>query len=336
MRLNKLKLFNVNNSNKNIICFVVFFIIIFNLICLILFINYLEIKIFLLLISFLFFLTLIAINNCCKNELIKLNNRKWKNVLDKEKERYEKQIIKLKYQHLKELKNFQKLADFGKISIELFHELSNPLTAINLSIEEIKSEMFNIPSLKRFKNNINKANISSKRIAQTISCVKKQLNNNGVKKMFSINKEIEDVIEILKFKAQKKKVEMLFLANNNIKIYGNSTYLYRACLNIISNAIDSYQVYNPYLFSQKLNKKRLIIINIEKKEKIIITIKDFGKGIKNGYLNKIFNPFFSTKKLNQGSGLGLYLSKKLLKEEFNGNITVNSKYGEGSTFKLII
>ena len=336
MLLNKFENLKKNINEKKLFCIILFLIIIINLINIIFLENYLEIRIFILLISFTLFLFLVAINNCCKNEIIKSNDEKWKNILKKEKKAYEKQLIKLKYKQLIELKNYQKLADFGKISIELFHELSNPLTAINLSISEIKNEMFNIPSLRRFKTNINKANISSKRITQTISCIRKQLNNNGVKNIFSINIEIEDVIEVLKFKAQKRKVEIVFQANENIKLYGNATFFYRVCLNIISNAIDAYQTFNPYLVNNCINKKRLIVINIFKKDKTIITIKDFGKGIKERYLNKIFNPFFSTKKSNQGTGLGLYFSKRILKEEFNGDIVVDSKYGEGSTFMLII
>ena len=89
------------------------------------------------------------------------------------------------------------------------------------------------------------------------------------------------------------------------------------------------------IFIQKKTKiDKVIFYEREKdKNKCIIQIKDDGCGMDEQTKEKIFNPFFTTKPVGQGTGLGLSISYKII-QSHNGQITVNSKLNEGTTFNI--
>ena len=95
-------------------------------------------------------------------------------------------------------------------------------------------------------------------------------------------------------------------------------------MNIISNAIDS------------IESKGIIEIKIEINEKtsnLIIAIKDSGVGIQKKVLDKIFDPFYTTKEVGKGTGLGLYIAYGII-QQHNGNMDVTSQPNKGSEFKI--
>ena len=108
----------------------------------------------------------------------------------------------------------------------------------------------------------------------------------------------------------------------NCVIRFDRTHFYQIITNLVQNAIDAYE------------KEGSILIEIKKTDiNTIISISDFGKGINEMDINKIFEPYFTKKK--KGTGLGLALVKKLV-DVNNSNIIVTSKENEGSCFEIVI
>jgi signal transduction histidine kinase len=295
-----------------------------------------SIRCLILLILFLFFCSLVYINNILINNKIKNKKDKYNEEINKMNKRFEKQIEKIKKDYLLQVSNNQKYAQFGKISAELFHEIANPLTSLNLNIDGLKKQLNYMPELKQFEENLDHATLTAKKIAEMISVIRKQLSNNLTKEYFSLNKEIEDAIELLKFKSFKKRVMLDFNANKDVEIFGCSTNFFRVCLNIICNAIDAYPNYNPWLDKTKIERRVVNISLCQNKDNIEILFKDYGRGIKDENLNKIFTPFFSTKNPDKGTGIGLHLCQEIIEKDFKGNILVFSEYGKGTLFKIII
>lgn len=327
------KIINYLNKNKRVIC--IFFILLILLLLFILCNSKNHIKCFIIITLFLIFCFLIYINTYIIKNLLKINNYFHKKEIYKLKNIYSKDICKLKKKHFIQISKNQKFSQFGKMSAELFHELANPLTSLNLNIEACKRKIISTPSLKKFSTNIDQATNTCKKISELITIIRKQVNDRDIKTNFSLNKEIENAISMLKFKSLKNRVTLIFQADEEIKLHGNSTDFFRVCLNIISNGIDTYPNFNPCFFENIYNK-RVVEISIKKDDKIRIYFKDYGKGIKIKNINKIFTPFFSTKKPESGTGLGLYISQKIINNEFNGKITVYSKEGQGCLFQIII
>lgn len=107
-------------------------------------------------------------------------------------------------------------------------------------------------------------------------------------------------------------------------LFGDQTQIEQVLINLTQNAIHAVEDCEE--------KTILLKAYIDEAGKIILEVKDTGKGIDEEALSKIFIPFFTTKK--KGSGIGLSLSKQIMRRH-KGNIQVTSKSGEGTTFKLI-
>jgi signal transduction histidine kinase len=240
----------------------------------------------------------------------------------------------LQQSQLQEMAQFHRLAEFGRLSSGLFHELANPLTALNLNIEQIKESCRTKDSLKKLNENLDKAIKATKKMGEFINSFRKQTSAKEDRSVFSLNQEIEEVLDILNYKARRKKVGLIFSAENNITIFNNSLKFHQIISNLVSNAIDAY----PEEATNGINNRlREVLIDLAEEEKqIILTISDFGQGIPENLQTKIFEPFFSTKKVHDGTGLGLAIAKEMINKDFGGEIKVKSQLGQGTKFILIL
>ena len=109
-------------------------------------------------------------------------------------------------------------------------------------------------------------------------------------------------------------------------LHGNINSLVQVINNMISNAIQAY--------NGERNKDIDLCI-YRKKDKIIISIRDFGIGMSKEIQDSLFKKMVTTKGKN-GTGLGLFMSYSNIRAHFNGNITFSSKEGEGTTFYIYL
>jgi signal transduction histidine kinase len=225
-----------------------------------------------------------------------------------------------------------RFAEFGKLSAGIFHDIVNPLTAIGLNLERIQDgqEKFNRYYIKEAIRSTNK-------MQEFIISIKKQINNQEKERYFNVNEEVEDCACLLKHKARKNDVRLKLKYSKRNYILGLNTKFNQVVLNLISNAIDSYK-------NIKRENNRLVIINIAKnKTRLKIIVQDFGEGIKVENKDKIFKPFYSTKKdqdkinkKDDNNGIGLHNSLYIIKKYFKGDLIVDSKYGQGTKMTLYL
>jgi nitrogen fixation/metabolism regulation signal transduction histidine kinase len=130
---------------------------------------------------------------------------------------------------------------------------------------------------------------------------------------------------LLQHQLESEKITLVKHLNpKELILFGDQTQIEQVMINLTQNAIHALE---------DCEEKRIILqAYIDESGKIILEISDTGKGIEEEALDKIFIPFFTTKK--KGSGIGLSLSKQIMRRH-KGNIQVKSKQGEGTTFKLI-
>ncbi len=240
--------------------------------------------------------------------------------------RVEEKTAELKITQAKEIAQVYRFAEFGKLSSGLFHDLVNPLTALMLNINKVKIDSESDPSFNLIKMDINQAIKASEKMKDYIISVRKQINFQNQKELFSLNKEVEEAITILDYKARINQTSIIFIADENIKIQGDPVKFNQIITNLISNAIDSYSNQSDKEIIVKLNK-----INQE----IKLEVTDNGSGISENIIDKIFEPFFSTKN-GESLGLGLSFIKKIIEENFSGKIFVISQINYGTTFTVTI
>jgi C4-dicarboxylate-specific signal transduction histidine kinase len=114
----------------------------------------------------------------------------------------------------------------------------------------------------------------------------------------------------------------------NIKYFGYKNELGQVFLNILNNSKDAFVESN-------IENKLITISSKKTKTNIIINIQDTAGGIDESIIHHIFDPYFSTKKAKNGTGLGLYIGQIIIKQYFNGKIE-SKNTNKGVLFKIIL
>jgi len=231
--------------------------------------------------------------------------------------------------HAKSLRRLSHLAEFGKISQGLFHDLINPITAIVLFLETIPDRYKNNPCFEELTK-------SSERMEEFLLSIKKyskatNKGEEGIEKYFIVEKEIMKAIEIQGYRARKAGVMILHKSSSRKSLFGDPIKFQQVFMNLISNAVDSY------IDTNSISKKILIEMEVEKhknKQFLKIGIKDFGCGMSPKLQKEIFKPFFTTK--GSGSGIGLMTVQQVIEKDFNGKIEVKSAPQHGALFTIEI
>jgi signal transduction histidine kinase len=214
------------------------------------------------------------------------------------------------------IKEKARLAQLGQMAASVAHEIRNPLSIIKGTADvlqkkytETNEELFNF-----IPEEINRLNRLVEDFLQFAKSRKLTLNKDDLGKI---------VIETVQpFHDTRLDVQ---IDRNLPQVKIDRDAIRQVLLNIIHNAIDAIQPKGKIQISVERLKKNPRFISIR--------IKDDGKGIPVQNLNKIFQPFFSTKA--SGSGLGLAISKQLVEQQ-NGKISILSSEGEGTTVEVLI
>lgn len=220
-----------------------------------------------------------------------------------------------------ELMKAEKLAVAGRIARTIAHEVRNPLTNINLAVEQLKNELDALRDENGLYLDIVKRN--SDRINQLIT---ELMNSSKPAEMklasCSVNQLLDDTLNWAVDRIQLKSVQLVKdYSSERLFIQADIEKLKTALLNIIINAIEAIEE----------NKGVLTIRSLARENKCVIEIEDNGQGISQENLDKLFDPFFSIKE--KGMGLGLTATQNIIKTH-EGSIEVKSKIGKGTCFTL--
>jgi signal transduction histidine kinase len=217
-----------------------------------------------------------------------------------------------------------KLASMGEMLGNIAHQWRQPLNTINLIIHFIRDNYDNDNFTKeQLEKYINKSKTQIDYMSQTIDDFRNFYKPSKIKNKFNIKHTIQDVTQILN--AQLKDNGIKIIKNiEDINIINYENELKQSLLNIINNAKDA--------IVKKQNNgtfKGIINIVIKKQNNFVhIQIKNNAEHIKNDIIDKIFEPYFTTKFETQGTGIGLYMSRTIIETNMKGKISVkNTNYG---------
>jgi len=254
----------------------------------------------------------------------------------------------------------QKLASLGALTAGIAHEIKNPLNFVN-NFAEISSEMLEelteiikdekekisknkyetIQELISFlEKNISKINRHGKRADSIIkSMLLHSRGSTEEKSLININELLEQYVNLTYhgLRAQNKEFNITIekdYADNLENINVRPQEISRVFLNVINNAC--YAVNEKKIKSKNNFEPKLKISTKSMNGKLEIRIKDNGNGIPDNIKDKIFQPFFTTKPAGEGTGLGLSLSYDIITKVHNGELKVETKEGEGTTFIILL
>ncbi|GAB6281298.1 MAG: hypothetical protein STSR0008_00370 [Ignavibacterium sp.] len=231
----------------------------------------------------------------------------------------------------------QKLETVGKIASGIAHDFNNILSIILASINLLKKKVKNNPNALKLVDSIEESASRARELTKNLLSYSRP--SSKLKERVDTKKLTNEVAEALKHSV-KKDIQVKININENLfDIFANYTQIYQVMLNLGVNANDAIDGPGEIIFSvyNKIidDKNQFDFPLLKKGRYVCFSVKDTGIGISEENLQKIFEPYFSTKKKDKGSGLGLYVSYGIIKAH-NGNIEVYSEIGKGTEFIIFI
>ncbi|MGM0519066.1 MAG: PAS domain S-box protein [Campylobacterota bacterium] len=228
-----------------------------------------------------------------------------------------------------------KMASMGEMLKNIAHQWRQPLSVITSSASGLKLKkdfgMLSDDDFDEFTNGVLK---SSTYLSETIDDFSNYFKNSIKNESFNVKEIIKKAVQLTEPSLRNYDIDLAYKVQENFKIYGIKNELIQVILNLINNSKDAFKENNiEYL-------QRSIYLEVKRNKKdISICIKDNAGGIDETIIDKIFEPYFTTKHQSQGTGIGLYMSKQIIEEHFNGRLFAQNSYIEnkkGVCFYIII
>jgi len=241
-----------------------------------------------------------------------------------------------------------KLVSLGELSANLIHELNNPIAAVTQSTQNLKRRIV--------ASEPSNQDIAAK-VGMDWSAYQQYIEKRGLAKLLTavetagvraadivqnmlnyartvpcehrptdINQLIHRTLDILDLDRKGMEVT-LDLDANAPKALINGAEIQQVLINLIQNAEQSFSI---------LNQGKIRLTTQVSEQQVIVRVKDNGAGIAPSMLDKIFEPFYTTKNAGEGTGLGLSISHYIVTEQHSGSLTVCSSLGSGTEFTVIL
>ena len=207
----------------------------------------------------------------------------------------------------------QKMVAMGQMIENIAHQWRQPLSVISTSASGLKlKKQLNILEDEELIKSIDKIVDTAKYLSDTIDDFRYFFKPQKDKTKFSLAKNIEKSLSFLEATLKENSIKVEF-DYEDIDIIAYETELIQVFINIINNSKDA--------FIEKKIEDRVIFISIKKfPNRILIEIKDNAGGVEEDILDKVFEPYFTTKHQYNGTGIGLYMSNQIIKTHLNGDI----------------
>lgn len=221
-----------------------------------------------------------------------------------------------------------RLASIGEMIQNIAHQWRQPLNSLVLLIQSFKSKFDHNKLTQEFiKNQTQNALRIAHNMSETIENFRNFFHPNTEKTNFSIQKSIQDSIDILAPNLESKNITTHIQSPEEIFAFGYENAFTQVILNLINNTSDA--------ISSSQIKQGIIQINIARQgNTATIIFQDNAGGIKVGEIDKIFEPYFTTKHKSVGTGVGLYMVKQIIEEQMGGKIIAqNTRWIDEVTYQ---
>jgi two-component system, NtrC family, sensor kinase len=270
-----------------------------------------------------------------------------KNIIDlkhlnkKEKELFEKlksQVEKNQEQDIL-LKHQSRMVIIGEMLNNIAHQWRQPLNAITVHMSGLKlRKELNLIEDKEIEDTSDSVMKYANYLSNTIDDFRDYVKDYSSKKeYFNIETSFNKALDIVSASLENNFITLnIEHSENELLVDGVINELTQVFINILNNSKD-------ILNENNVEEKVIEVKFLKENSKITITIQDNAGGVKDDIIHKIFDPYFTTKYNNQGTGIGLYMSAKIIHEHFSGQIIVknqdiefNNKTYKGAKFFIIL
>lgn len=216
----------------------------------------------------------------------------------------------------------ERLATLGQIAANVAHEINNPLTAILANAQLLQQALPQEEDLQESVDLILRAGARATQIIRSL------LDYARIEKPqfhpVDVNKSIQEALDLLRHEIVRRDVQLEFRSHPHLPpVLSSQDQLQSVWVNLILNALDALD----------RSPGKVFISTYASAGNVIVIIADNGKGIHEEELERIFEPFYTTKALGKGTGLGLSICRRIV-QQHGGSIRVESRPGVGSKFMV--
>ncbi|HEX5330940.1 PAS domain-containing sensor histidine kinase [Sulfuricurvum sp.] len=227
------------------------------------------------------------------------------------------------------LHNQSKSVQMGEMLNMIAHQWRQPLNAISASAISVAMKL-ELGELEPddIREHLTYIQWRVQKMSQTINDFMNFFKPDQEMQQFSLNDVIKDIESLMKAQLQGRGIRILYDERNPITIYSYKKELAHVLINIIANARDAYE-------GLHMESKSITVTLSEREDRqLVLTVRDRAGGINPENMDKIFNPYFTTKDQGKGTGIGLYMSKRIVLEILHGTIDA-ANTPEGAEFSII-
>ena len=222
-----------------------------------------------------------------------------------------------------------RLAAMGEMIGNIAHQWRQPLNALGLVVQNIYYAYETDDLDKEYlEKSMTKSKKLTSQMSKTIDDFRNFFRPNKRQETFSISKGIQNAFELILASYKNHNIEIEQNLDDSLMAIGYPNEFSQVLLNIFTNAKDA-------LIEKKIVKPKVSVRCFVKDDDIIVEIEDNAGGINENIMKKIFDPYFTTKDKTSGTGIGLYMSKMIIENSMEGEISVYNS-SEGAVFRIKI
>ncbi|WGL59673.1 ATP-binding protein [Pigmentibacter sp. JX0631] len=226
---------------------------------------------------------------------------------------HEIEIQKIINEQKEQMLYTSKFSQLGEMAANIAHEINTPLSVIIMKSYSIKNKLTeNNLEIDKLVSDITKIEATTQKIARIVKSLKMYTRNSEKDNYdkISLNNILQSSLDLCQEKITNNGIQLSIQTSENLFTFGKEAELCQVFLNLINNSIDAINNY----------AEKWINITVTKKENtLILQFTDSGNGIPENIIDKLMNPFFTTKQVGKGTGLGLSISKRII-EMHNGKL----------------
>ena len=223
-----------------------------------------------------------------------------------------------------------RLASMGEMIGNIAHQWRQPLNALGLLIQKL--ELFSSRGKlteELLKENVQKANSIITGMSTTIDDFRDFFKPDKQMERFDLKSVVAEVMILLETGLTEADISVTIqIDQSECVVYGFKNEFMQVIINLINNAKDT-------MVDRNIKNRHIMIIGKQKQDKVILTLSDNAGGIPEEIIDRIFEPYFTTKEEGKGTGIGLYMSKMIIEENMHGQIRVKNN-NKGAEFSMIL
>ncbi len=219
-----------------------------------------------------------------------------------------------------------KLDSMDEMMRNIAHQWRQPLSQINSVVSLIDDILYekNIKDAL-LEEKLQEIESLTKYMSNTINDFHGYFEQTGLKNTFSLSESLQDAIDIANVNLNEN-IKIESKIESRVQCYGYAGEFKQVVLVLLNNAKDA-------LINRNIHQAKIEVNLTVEDVLVIIKVSDNAGGMTKSVMQKIFEPYFTTKHKSQGTGLGLYMSRKIIEDKFNGKLDVKNLNG-GTCFEI--